>query len=158
MKPPGPGAPPVPRSQEEIDQDAEDARRDEAEQLAAARARAMKDNWRLLRLAAALAVLATGASWLFAPAVFAHGMAAGCAVMLVNLWGMKVLLARIVFGDPRKGLFAVLLVAKFGALAGLSLLLIRAYPDTAMGFGLGLGIPALAGMLWSAVGSKGRAG
>ncbi|MEW5854014.1 MAG: hypothetical protein AB2A00_34890 [Myxococcota bacterium] len=150
MSSPNGRAPFVPKSQEELDQEAEDARLEAEERFQ----RGQKDAWALLRWTALVAAVAVVISAVVAPRHFAAGMAAGSVVMLLNLWGLKVLLARIVFGDPRKAIFAVILPLKFLALAVVSALIVRTWPEVALGFGIGLSIPAVSGIVYSVVSRK----
>ena len=154
----GPTGPVVPKSVEELEQERLDA---EEEAAAAARqkqamlARARKSA-RLLGISSALCTV--GASLLafaLVPGPTAWGVLLGAVVMSLNLVVLSVLLGKVLLEEENRGVFAMLLGGSFLVLAGASAWIVRTYPDMALGFGLGLSVPALAGMVFSLF-SRGR--
>jgi hypothetical protein len=140
--------PVVPKSQEEIDEEREAAEtqaREHAAMVKRAHAQA-----RLLTLSSVITT--AGGSLLafaLAPGPTAWGVLLGSSVMTANLYVLALLLGKVLLEEENRGLFSVMLGASFLGLAGASAWVVRAYPDMALGFGLGLSVPAMAGMVFS---------
>lgn len=149
MKPPGRNgkAPQVPKSQEEIDQEREDAEAELAERHAM-RARAREQARLFLVSAVTCALVGSGLAWVFAEPDFAWGVTAGSITMVVNLGLITWLLGQVLMGETQRPFYAVALVATFGFLLVITGVVIRAFPESAMGFGIGLSVPVMAGMLF----------
>ena len=150
--------PVVPKSVEELEQerlDAEEEAREQAVQRAAMLVRARKSA-RLLGISSALCTVgASSLAFALVPGPTAWGVLLGSVVMSANLMVLSFLLGKMLLEEENRGLFAVLLGSSFLVLAGASAWIVRTFPDMALGFGLGLSVPALAGMVFSLF-SKGR--
>lgn len=140
--------PVVPQSAEEVEQDRLDAEQEKKEHAAmVVRAQGQA---KLLTFSAALST--AGASLLafvLAPGPTAWGVLMGSLVMTANLYVLALLLGKVLLQEENRGIFAVLLGSSFLCLAGASAWVVKTYPDLALGFGLGLSVPAMAGMVFS---------
>lgn len=140
--------PVVPKSQEELEQDRLDAEH-QAQEHAAMVVRA-QGQAKLLTVSAALCT--AGASLLafaLAPGTTAWGVLLGSLTMTANLYVLALLLGKVLLQEENRGIFAMLLGSSFLGLAGASAWVVKTYPDMALGFGLGLSVPAMAGMMFS---------
>lgn len=140
-------APKVPRSDEELAQEAEDAAQ-ELRERDAMRARAREQARQFMMSAVVCAFVGSGLSWVFAEADFAWGMTAGAFTMVANLGLITWLLGQVLMGEEKRPVYAIALVATFGFLLVITGVVIRAFPESAMGFGLGLSVPVVAGMMF----------
>lgn len=144
-----PKGPTVPVSQEELDQEAADQQAQDNEIRANAAIKARQSARLMLMCAAGTSAVAVVVALALYPGATAWGVVAGCSVMTANLWILSQLLSRVLLADGNKTGSIVLLVASFGGLAAFSFALVTRRPDMALGFGLGLSVPALGGLLWS---------
>ncbi len=146
--------PTVPLSDEEREAAAEDAAREAAEERAerAAMAERGRKSARVLVLCAVgCSVVSVVVAALMYPGPLAWGLAVGTTVMTINLALLAKLLGVVMLEDGNKAGSLVLLFLSFLALGRISVWLIQRFPDQnfIMGFGIGLGVPAVAGLLWS---------
>jgi hypothetical protein len=149
-----PRGPQVPLSEEERQAAAEDAAREAAEERAERDAMAVRARHSariLVACAAGCSAVAVLVAALLYPGPLAWGVAVGTTVMTLNLGVLARLMGVLMLEDGNKVGSVVLLFLSFLALGGVSIWLIQRYPDQnfIMGFGLGLGVPAVAGLLWS---------
>jgi len=140
-------APQVPRSPEEEEQERLDA---EAERAAgdAMRARAGEQGKLFLICAVACAAIGSALAWVLADPAFAWGVTAGSFTMVLNLGLITWLLGKVLMAQEQRGIYAVALVGTFGFLLLMTGLVIRSFPDSAMGFGIGLSVPVMAGLVF----------
>lgn len=85
---------------------------------------------------------------------FTPGLAVGCGIATVNLH----ILSRMVWGMFEQRVVPALLgfLLSFGTLIGAALLLAARRPDWLLGFGVGLALPGIAGVLFALWASRGR--
>ncbi|MBI5495559.1 MAG: hypothetical protein HY904_11090 [Deltaproteobacteria bacterium] len=146
-----PRGPVVPRSQEELEQERLDREEDAATAARERQAMLGRAHHSARMLAYASLLCSAGASvlaWVLAPGPTAWGVTLGSLVMTANLVALSVLLGKVLLEEENRAFFGMLLLGSFLALAGVSAWVVRSHQDMALGYGLGLSVPALAGMVF----------